>query len=643
MRPSLALALTIAVCLLLCGFRLDGLPYIPAAEFSDAAIAHYPAALTIHRTGITTAWTELNMAGQPFAANPLNKTAYPPQWLAAVMPPLLFLNFMMLAHFALAGAGFWGWARRLGLSPAAAGLAAAAYALSPRLIGHTAAGHLDLLYAMAWFPWLMEAAYRVAHAPTRQSSLWMAFTATMLLLADVRLSLFAFSAAGLYIAIEALRHHKRRVLLFALSAGVLIVVATLSVTIPLALWQPYLSRSTLTSAEAGAFSLQPAYLMGLFLAPPAADVEMQTYTGIAVLILTLIALVTRARRLWLWLAMIAVAAAYALGSNGFVWSVAVEIIPPLRWFRVPARAWFIISLLMPLLAGYGFQSLMDGAAHARKKGLAALFIIGIVSILFGGFVLAALPALADSGLRLLIIGGAATLLIALAMQRGKPSLLLLSLIAALTVGDLAWNARQWLEWRSPEAWLIPYAPLAQALRDDNADRVYSPAYSLPQQAAAEYGLSLFGGVDPFQLRGVAHAIEYASGVGNHGYTVVQPPFVFDESGELSQVNRDAVPNTALLAAWQVSHVIAPYPFDLEGLIPLQQIGDIYIYRVREYQQTLPHDQPPRWADAPDLPDAQTVLRNNQLTLAAQMLASASLLCIFIAYAILTLRAHRKTA
>ena len=100
-------------------------------------------------------WRETILAGQPFAADPLNKTAYPLQWLALILPPVIHLDLMIMLHLLIAGAGMWVWARSLGLRVEAAALSALAYALAPRVIGHTGAGHLDLLYALAWFPWLM--------------------------------------------------------------------------------------------------------------------------------------------------------------------------------------------------------------------------------------------------------------------------------------------------------------------------------------------------------------------------------------------------------------------------------------------------------------------------------------------------------
>jgi hypothetical protein len=93
MRHSLiAAALTGAALIILymvSGWRPGSLPFQPFARFSDAATSHYPAAQyfsdSINERGEFPVWRQTIMAGQPFAANPLNKTAYPLTWLAVAL------------------------------------------------------------------------------------------------------------------------------------------------------------------------------------------------------------------------------------------------------------------------------------------------------------------------------------------------------------------------------------------------------------------------------------------------------------------------------------------------------------------------------------------------------------------------------
>ncbi len=108
-----------AAFLLIVGLQPLGLPYIPGARFSDAATSHWGAALFLQRSvmrdGEFPFWRDTILGGQPFAANPLNKTAYPLQWLALILPPALHINVLIVLHLLIAGAGMWLLARSLGL------------------------------------------------------------------------------------------------------------------------------------------------------------------------------------------------------------------------------------------------------------------------------------------------------------------------------------------------------------------------------------------------------------------------------------------------------------------------------------------------------------------------------------------------
>jgi hypothetical protein len=288
---------------------------------------------------------------------------------------------------------------------------------------------------------------------------------------------------------------------------------------------------------------------------------------------------------------------YALGSHTPAWQTLAEVIPPLRWFRVPARAWLVAALVLPLLAAYGLQTLIDFAAQrggAHRARLRLLAAVGLISALAcGGFTLLSLPDLTASGLHLLIFGGAVMGIALLVLTRRRAARHVAIIMPVLIGVELLVNARAWLEWRSAEDWQQP-AALAELLVEQEADRIYSPAYSLPQQTAIAHDLALFGGVDPFQLQGLVDALADASGVSASGYSVVQPPLVGAQGDDLSTANQYAQPDTQVLAAWQVSHVVAPYPIQHPRLQLIEQIDGILIYRNLDYALTLPRGDIPRW-------------------------------------------------
>ncbi|MCB9455199.1 MAG: hypothetical protein H6671_04340 [Anaerolineaceae bacterium] len=659
MRHKLIFSLAGAAFLLLVGWRGDGLPFIPGTPYSDAAISHWPAAFHLRQAwGYSQfpVWQETIMAGGPFAANPLNKTAYPPQWLALLFSPASHLNLMIGLHLLLAGWGMWRWARAEGLRPEAAALSAAAYMFAPKALGHLGAGHLDLVYALAWWPWLMVS--------LRDSSLYAhlrtAVFAALLFLADVRLSLFALSIAAAYELWGIAQKRDRQHVLGRLLVVPVFLLLTASVLLPLLGWRPYLNRATLTPEDAGVFSLEPGHLAGLILPAHEGNVETLTYLGLPVLLLAGIALFHRPRRFAFWAGVVIVSLLYALGENGPLWPLLVRLVPGLLWFRVPSRAWFGVVLAVALLAGHGLDTLMGfvvsfapsptlpangekagqtgqisrprwrgrfrGGKRARNAGITVdtapqnplliprlLAAGGIgVAALCGGLTVAVLPLPASAGLSTLVIGMALgfTLLLAL-YGRLRPERLAL-LLLLLVLADSLWTGRQWVTWQGPDFWLTAQAPLAERLSADGAARVYSPTYSLEQQVGAAYGLRLFGGIDPFQLTGIAQAIAQGSGVPGDAYSVILPPLNNVTGNDLSNANRDAVLDTQVLAEWDVSHIVAAYPMAGDRLEYVDTVGGVYIYRNRDYTPAPAAEGiwPSGW---PGLPDDKAIADLNNIT------------------------------
>ncbi|MBK8028851.1 MAG: hypothetical protein IPK17_04925 [Chloroflexi bacterium] len=115
-----------AAFLLLAGLKPRGFALYPRRAFLRCGDIALGAALFLQRSvlrdGEFPFWRETILGGQPFAANPLNKTAYPLQWLALLLPPALHINVLIVLHLLIAGAGMWLLARSLELGVWAAGV-----------------------------------------------------------------------------------------------------------------------------------------------------------------------------------------------------------------------------------------------------------------------------------------------------------------------------------------------------------------------------------------------------------------------------------------------------------------------------------------------------------------------------------------
>ena len=583
------LAASLAAFLLLVGLDEHSLPFPPESEFSDAVTSHWPGALYLRQSILDDhafpLWRPLIMSGQPFAANPLNKVWYPFQWLVLLIDPIAHLNLQLWLHLLLGGMGMWAWARRTGLHPWPAALAAVGAGFAPRLIAAAGAGHLDLVYAAAWMPWLLWSVHRLVRPdPARGAVLAVGIIAAMCFLADVRLSAYAFVTTAAYALwlwaqqpdlcrrLPALR------LIARIGTAALVAAGLTAVEwIPLLLLRADLSRTSMRIEDAAVDSINAGQWIGLVIGSHGGAWETLVYPGVSVLILAIVALLLRPKQLWFWGAWVLLLALYAMGDQFVLWTALVKLIPPLLWWRVPSRVWIIAALILPYLAAWGVQSLTAADLLRKAARLSAVALVGGgLTCSLSGLALRPDnldPASVTGTLALPAIG----LLVLLAVFRRAPSRLLLPLFVIVVAADLLWIDPSLIEGRSTRAWLDPYRDLALTLKDDGATRVYSPSYSLPQQASAYWDIPQFGGVDPFQMKTYVEAAEAATGVRSEGYSVTIPAYASGEAS-LDAANRDAPLRADLLAQWDVSHVVAAYPLEADGLALIAQVNGIYVYR-----------------------------------------------------------------
>ncbi|MGF1504131.1 MAG: hypothetical protein ACFB51_03190, partial [Anaerolineae bacterium] len=295
------------------------LPAGPGDTFSDASLSHWPNAF-FHRErvwqhGQWPLYHPGRMLGQPFAANPLSKVWYPPQWFVLAVPPTLHLNLMVYGHMVLLAAGATLWLHDEGFAPPVIAFGTLALALTPRVPAHLALGHLDIVYAFAWAPWVLRAVYRTAGEPTAHRALELGLFGGMLILADVRIALYVLLTGVVYGLSLLDRAQTARIVAAAAGAGVAALGLTAVQTVPLLALSDSLTRALITPEQAAALSLQPAALIGLLVPDPQGYAERMTHLGVPVLVMAVAALFSRRwQRIWPWAVLVPAAMLWALGS-----------------------------------------------------------------------------------------------------------------------------------------------------------------------------------------------------------------------------------------------------------------------------------------------------------------------------------------
>ena len=602
-RPVLlATAVLCSVTLAFFAWRLGGFPaaflYRPGSDVSDLTVTFWPNIHYIQETWWAhrqiPLWRTLIFSGFPFDADPQSGLWYPPNVVFLLLPAAVGFNLLFVLHVVAAGLGMWVWSRATGTSAGGALLAALAYAFTPKVFAHLGFGHVGLVYAAAYVPWALWAAYRVGRGSWRHAGA-LGLALGWQFITHPQLAFYTGLMSGIYgLAVtcnlqfairnsqSAIRHSPFAIRWLALGAVLAALVAAVQL-LPLLRFAPLSARAAMGFSESAVSSLPPRYLWGLLLADHRGFMDYMLYVGMPVLALAVVALPRR--QAWFWWAFVCAALVYVLGANTPLYGWAFRLLPALAWLRAPSRIWFVAAAALALLAGWGGDRLLEGLGGRGRRALnrVAVALGALALALVFGYAI----AFGKPPANLVAFGVVTPIMAALCVvtaTRYLPRWGAVVALVALLLADLWTVDTTLIEGRSPETVFAGSglgAYLAQQV-DGEPFRVYSPSYSLPRHIAARYGLETADGVDPLCLEAYAAWMEVASGVRRTGYTETVPSL--EGGDDIATANREARPNARLLGLLNVRYVAAGFPLAVEGLRQVACFGSTNLY---ENEQFLP--------------------------------------------------------
>jgi len=564
--------------------------YSANSDYSDLTVSHLPNAIylmeSLRFSSEFPLWSNLILGGAPFAADPLAGVWYAPGWIAYVLPQPFGFNFTVLLHILWGGLGMVWLLRRLGLRIEAAVFGGLAFELMPKLLAHTTAGHISLVYAVSWTPWLILAEFYRQERQQKVAAVLPGLVLGIIFLADPRWAAYAGLAWLIYSLRQAITNGNSKFVRWLPGAGLQLMVALgvcAVLLLPMMELTRQSTRANLTPADILTFSLPPSRLLGLLFPTFGGYAEWVVYPGAVVVLLAVLALSRRVVRqraaVWLMLALLGLVI-----SLGSLWPGAETIasLPLFNLLRVPSRAWFLTGMAVTILAAYAFDDLLEenqtsatsriNLILAAVTGLAVLSTIGMA--IMGGEV------------RTGVIWGAAAYLIGfvlLLLAQKKPAARhwLTTALVALVVADLGGVNLLGVTFRSKCEVNGEGANAALYLANQPGEfRVYSPSYSIPQHTAAPLGLELVDGVNPLQLKSTVEYLESATGVKTDAYSVTMPGFA---TGDPRVDNKNARPDTQLLGLLNVKYIAAEYAIQHARLKEIWQGGTTTIYENLDFK------------------------------------------------------------
>lgn len=609
--------------------HLDQFAFQPGAQYSDMLVSHYPNGIFLQKVfreqGVIPLWSPTILSGYPFVANPLSGLAYIPGWLALLFPLPIGFNLVLVLHLVGGGLGMYLWLRQEGLGETAALYGALVFASLPKIYGHIGAGHLTLVYAITWTPWLLYVE-KQAGAAGRAGWLLPGAVMGMLALADVRWAAYAGVLWVAYSTREFLRRAvgPRKWLLWLASRMSNLIMAGLvaaPLLLPLAQYTRLTTRSQMAAHENLVLSLPPARLLGMVFPDIGGTAEWLLYPGAVILVLVFYILIRPPvrRQAVFWLGLVAITTLYALGDS-IPFLDLVARLPGMNMLRVPPRALLLSGFGFAVLGALALNSLIAvsnfyihglSSQKARSwENLAFFTVIISIGLFAVGMWLVSDQALFRLrfawGAIFFVIGGG---LLWLAIRRTVRANMLVVLLSIVSLIDLIGVNILSLDFRPADEVLSQGQEVAEFLSAQGSPgnfRVYSPSYSISQNLAAEYGFELADGVDPLQLAAYADFMQAATGVPGSGYSVTLPPFA---GGNPATDNKDYSPNPELLGLLNVRYVVSEFPLQDRYLVLVAQFGSTHIY---QNLASLPR----AWVYSEDMGPAKTIRADVQVSTGA---------------------------
>ena len=590
MFALLGMAIAGALWILPLTIRPQHVPFWPGAAFSDLLISHWPNAVWINQSitewGQIPLWNPNILSGIPFAADPLSGLWYLPNWLAVAFPGAIAFNILFWIHLTWAGLGAWALAREEGLSKWGAVLAGLVFGGAPKFVAHIALGHVGLVSAVSWTPWvLLLAAKTLRQIRTEQKWLrWSALVGAVLgfvFLADPRWSIPLIGLVVAYGLRSTLRDRQtnpgilRKIALAGVVMG--IFAAAIAACLGLPLWE-FLresTRSAISASERAIFSLPLEGLLGT-ISILEGKPEWLAYFGASVLVISVLSMLKSDRRPWFWIGVSVFSTILALGPATPLFNL-IDVIPGADVLRVPARFLFLSTLGWAFLAGYGLDTLISTKCAIKTRGVKTwLFAITslILAVNIGIGIISEISSIRQLGP---VITAILAFALISAFMADRISLRrIIPLVLGVVIVDLLWINIGLIEPKSMKTILSDRSGLASSLQSDyGASRVFSPSYSVPQPQAVLNGVELADGVNPLQLSAYRDYMEAAVGSDAGAYDVTLPSF---PDGNPStpwgfQADREA------LGRLNVEWIASEYPLEDDSLIISGIVDGVYLYQL----------------------------------------------------------------
>lgn len=529
-------------------------------------------------TGELPLWRPYLLSGAPIIGHPVAPIFYPPNWITLIQPIALALNINIALHIFWMGLGTYLYLRwETGTRWEAALVSAIIFSQAPMWIAHISGGHVPMIAAIAWWPWIWLGWNRYI---TTTKTRWIVMVGVGLAAQImnhgmfIALSLFAIAVFTLAKSIQ-LRGlvYKRLIIGWIISLGVAFSLSAIHL-LPFLELLRLSTRAAITRQDTGFGSLPIPLIFNALFPPDLKFPEWYLYPGVGALalVLTGLALGWSTRERYAMGAFLG-GLIMAFGSNTPVFDVFYAVIPGFSVLRVPARWWLFSNFALALLAGWGLEKWLSRSSSAipRPKilliGCGAFYaIMAIFSLIF------------STSFPYRVIPSAVGMIVLMSILLGAPSKRKLVLIAAIVFLELWWTSEGLLRPQPASDLQIP-SPIITLLKDaaQKGERSFAPYGGFEMSNLAAFNLRAADGYDPFAFDAYSRFATYAGGCDYFSYSATVPPT--GSSPTAVQECPHFKPVMQLLNLLNIRYVLLPKPNLIPEATLVLSSGGIWVYQL----------------------------------------------------------------
>jgi hypothetical protein len=360
------------------------------------------------KSGQLPLWNPYIYSGMPLFANGSFAWFYPTFLFMFFLPQNIAINFIYLVHIFIAGYFTYRFCRTLRLSRTAGIIAGIAFMFSGNLLTLIYPGHTMKLVAASLLPVIF---YFFAEALNRKKLSWFIYTASAVSIqifsTHWQVCYYTWLGILFYFIFYFIRFRiwqassRNQLIQYLLIMALLVIGLTAVQWLPFAEYSQWSTRAQgLTYQEATEASFPPEEWLSMILVSPFGDQvqpgpgssflnlgqffspagklpyygrfnaprTLSEYLGVLPFILAGIGLIySRRRFVWFFFGLMLFSLFLSLGKFNPVYPLLYQLIPGLKWLRVPAEILLLFSFSLAILAGTGTEYIKYQVRNTKSK------------------------------------------------------------------------------------------------------------------------------------------------------------------------------------------------------------------------------------------------------------------------------------